>query len=112
MNQAERETRKRKRILEHARTTRNVAKTCRYFGVSRWTFYLWRRRYQAQADAALIKKKPIPWHRLLIEVCPGTGRQWLHRTFLHDPERAVALDPSLSLYSGTASSSPGLSRSL
>ena len=53
MNQAERETRRRKRILEHARTTRNVVKTCRYFGVSRSTFYLWRRRYQAQGDAGL-----------------------------------------------------------
>ena len=47
MNQAERETRRRKRILEHARTTRNVIKTCRYFGVSGSTFYLWRRAYQA-----------------------------------------------------------------
>ncbi len=40
MNQAERETRRRKRILEHVRTTRNVIKRCRYFGVSRSTFYL------------------------------------------------------------------------
>ena len=29
MNQAERETRRRKRILAHAGTTRNVIKTCR-----------------------------------------------------------------------------------
>ncbi len=40
MNQDERETRGRKRILEHARKTRNVIETCRYFGVARSTFYL------------------------------------------------------------------------
>ena len=49
MNQAERETRRRKRILEHARTTRNVIKTCRYVGVSRSTFYLWRRAIRRRA---------------------------------------------------------------
>ena len=62
MNQAERETRRRKRILEHGRTPQNGIKTCRYFGVSRSTFYLWRRACQAQGDAGLIKKKPIPHH--------------------------------------------------
>ena len=38
MSQAERKTRRRKRILEHVRTTRNVIETCRYYGVSRSTF--------------------------------------------------------------------------
>ena len=60
MNQEERETRRRKRILGHTRKTENIVKTCRHFGVSRPTFYLWRKAYQAHGDARLIKKKPIP----------------------------------------------------
>ncbi len=32
---------------------RNAALTCRYFGISRQTFYRWRRRYRPQRLASL-----------------------------------------------------------
>ena len=90
MNQAERETRRRKRILEHARTTRNVVKTCRDFGVSRSTFYLWRRAYQAQGDVRLIKKKPSP-HQMPNQTPPEVVEKVLHlrRTYPLGPIRIV-----------------------
>ena len=90
MNEAEREIRKRKRILEPARTTRNVAKTCRYFDVSRSTFYLWRRRYQADGDAGLIKKKPIPY-QMPNQTPPEVVEKVLHlrRTYPLGPIRIV-----------------------
>ncbi|HFZ0983423.1 TPA: helix-turn-helix domain-containing protein [Klebsiella pneumoniae] len=30
-------------MLNHARESKNVAKTCRHFGISRQTFYTWKR---------------------------------------------------------------------
>ncbi|MCJ7644466.1 MAG: helix-turn-helix domain-containing protein [Candidatus Aminicenantes bacterium] len=34
-------------IIRHVEEiTQNVAKTCRYYGISRITFYRWYRRYQ------------------------------------------------------------------
>ena len=90
MNQDERETRRRKRILEHARTTRNVVKTCRYFSVSRSTFYLWRRGYQAQGATGLIKKKPIP-HQMPNHTPPEVVEKVLHlrRNYHLGPIRIV-----------------------
>ena len=63
MNQEEREIRRRRRILEHAQETGNVMKTCRYFGVARSTFYLWRQAYLSHGEEGLIRKKPIPKHQ-------------------------------------------------
>lgn len=41
-----REARQRLKWMDHYRTHReNVARTCRYFGISRQTFYRWKRRY-------------------------------------------------------------------
>lgn len=33
------------KILNHARESKNIAKTCRHFGISRETFYTWKRAY-------------------------------------------------------------------
>ena len=41
-------------IIHHAKeVTRNVAKTCRYFGISRTAFYRWYERYQKYSVAGL-----------------------------------------------------------
>lgn len=58
MNQAERDIRRKKSALEYAATHGNVAKTCRHFGISRETFYQWRRAYNASGERALVNKKP------------------------------------------------------
>ncbi len=39
---------------------RNAARTCRYFGISRQTFYRWRRRYRPQRLASLEERSRRP----------------------------------------------------
>ena len=40
------EARKRLKWFDYYRKCQNAAQTCRYFGISRKTFYLWKKRYQ------------------------------------------------------------------
>src|SRR5487761_338889 len=42
---------------------RNAALTCRYFGISRQTFYRWKRRYDPQALGSLEDRSHQPRHR-------------------------------------------------
>jgi len=42
MNEEQRLVQKRLRVLEHAKITGNVRKTCRYFGIARSSFYRWK----------------------------------------------------------------------
>lgn len=48
------------RILNHGLESDNVSKTCRYFGISRETYYKWKRDYENHGEAALINSKPCP----------------------------------------------------
>jgi transposase InsO family protein len=51
------------RVLQRAATgARNVARTCRHFGVSRKTFYKWKRRYEEHGAAGLADRPRAP-HR-------------------------------------------------
>lgn len=51
------------RVIKEADTeTRNVARTCRYFGISRQAFYRWKRRYEAHGEAGLWDRPKRP-HR-------------------------------------------------
>jgi transposase InsO family protein len=59
MTADEREIRRKRRILDHAVQSRNIAKTCRYFGVPRSLFYVWRNAYQENGEEGLRRKKPI-----------------------------------------------------
>ncbi|ENX5421032.1 helix-turn-helix domain-containing protein [Proteus mirabilis] len=47
-------------MLNHARESKNIAKTCRYFGISRETFYTWKRAYERDGEKGLINNKPCP----------------------------------------------------
>ena len=47
MGPKEREIKRRLRVLEHAEKIGNVRMTCRYFGLSRSTFYRWKTRVRA-----------------------------------------------------------------
>ena len=38
----------------------NVVFTCRYFGISRDTFYRWRKNYQSKGEFGLVNSKPCP----------------------------------------------------
>lgn len=51
------------KILQQANEApRNVARTCRYFGISRKTYYKWKRRYDEHREAGLCDRPRIP-HR-------------------------------------------------
>ena len=42
------------KVLQQAcAQSRNVARTCRHFGISRQAYYRWKRRYQAHGEAGL-----------------------------------------------------------
>jgi transposase len=48
------------RVLAYGREHKNVSKTCRYFGISRESYYKWKRDYEAMGEKALINRKPCP----------------------------------------------------
>src|SRR4029453_1302537 len=50
------------KVLQAATTARNVARTCRHFGISRKTFYKWHRRYREHGDAGLADRARAPHH--------------------------------------------------
>jgi len=51
------------RVLRHAEEApRRVAETCRHFGISRPTFYKWKKRFDA-AEAAGLCDRPRTPHR-------------------------------------------------
>jgi transposase InsO family protein len=55
-------TRWRLKVLEAATSAGNVARTCRHFGISRKTFYKWRRRYTEHGAAGLADRARAPHH--------------------------------------------------
>jgi Helix-turn-helix domain len=50
------------KILRRAAATGNVARTCRHFGLSRKTFYKWKRRFDAHGQAGLGDRSRTPHH--------------------------------------------------
>lgn len=47
VREQDRKARARLRVLRHhEQVTRNVSQTCRFFGISRSLFYIWRDRYR------------------------------------------------------------------
>jgi len=57
----DRQIRRRLAILRHAEeVTGNVAMTCRYYGISRQCFYVWKRRYDELGEAGLVDRSHRP----------------------------------------------------
>ena len=52
----------RMKLLRHAETDRNVARVCRRFGISRKSFYKWKRRHAELGDVGLCDRARTP-HR-------------------------------------------------
>lgn len=46
--------------MKYADTIKNISKACRYFGISRETFYQWKRAYLQKGEKGLINSKPCP----------------------------------------------------
>ena len=60
MTSKERGIQRKRKVLLHAEQTGHVAKTCRYFGIGRASFYRWKSAYRECGEAGLINAKPIP----------------------------------------------------
>ena len=90
MNKAQRDIRRKKRVLDHAVRIGNVRKTCRYFGVARSGFYVWKKAYETHGDESLINKKPCPYNPRL-RTPPEIVEKVLHlrRTYHLGPIRIV-----------------------
>ena len=54
------DVRKKLKIFSHAEQTGNVSHTCRYFGISRDTFYRWKKNQKTQGLKGLIDSKKCP----------------------------------------------------
>lgn len=58
--QAQRDISKKLKVLNYASQIGNVAKTCRYFGICRQTFYTWKKSYEEHGEKGLIDSRPCP----------------------------------------------------
>ena len=60
MTQAQRDIKRKLKVLEYAREIGNISKACRYFGISRESFYRWKRALADEGEAGLVNGKPCP----------------------------------------------------
>ena len=58
--QEEHDIRRKLKVLNRGAESGNVSHTCRYFGISRDTYYRWKRSYAEHGEAGLINSKPCP----------------------------------------------------
>ena len=94
MNKAQRDIRRKTRVLEHAARIGNVRKTCRYFGVARSGFYVWKKAYETHGDEGLVNQKPCPYNPRL-RTPPNIVEKILHPSPPHvsprpHPHRVVS----------------------
>ena len=54
MTKEDRDIQRKLKVLRHAQKIGGVAKTCRYFGVGRSSFYRWRAAYEQRGEAGLV----------------------------------------------------------
>ncbi|MCW3464902.1 helix-turn-helix domain-containing protein [Chitinophaga nivalis] len=52
--------RKKFRIIQYGQEPGNVSKTCRYFDISKETYYKWNKDYESEGESALINSKSCP----------------------------------------------------
>jgi transposase InsO family protein len=90
MNKEQRDVLRKKGVLEHADRIGNVRKACRYFGVSKYSFYLWKKAYEVYGEEGLVNRKPCPVNPKL-RTPPEVVEKVLHlrRTYHLGPIRIV-----------------------
>ena len=59
MSNEEGEIRPELRVLEHADQSGDIRLTCRYFGIPRSLFYVWRGKYRTRGRAGLARQKAV-----------------------------------------------------
>ena len=52
--------RRKLRVLNYGKQIGNISETCRYFGISRETYYKLKPDYEQKGETALINSKPCP----------------------------------------------------
>ncbi len=106
-----RKVRHRLGVLRHAEeVTGNVAKTCRYFGISRPTFYKWRNRYEEHGDDGLRDRSSQPHHSPNETKAEIVGKiVYLRRSYHFGP---LKISMYLKRYHDTEISSSGVYRIL
>jgi len=91
MTERERERRARHRlaIIRHAQeVTNNVAKTCRYYGITRTAYYKWLHRYEAGGFEALKDGSSRPHHSPKTTQAEVVGKiVYLRRTYHFGPHK-------------------------
>lgn len=60
MSNTERQIQRKLRVLKYAEQIGSVAKTCRYFGVARASFYRWKAAYDRSGEPGLVNRKTAP----------------------------------------------------
>jgi transposase len=90
MTKAQRDILRKKRVLEHAERIGNIRRTCRYFGVARSAFYLWKQAYETYGEEGLVNKKPCPVN-LKLRTAPEIVEKvlYLRRTYHLGPISSV-----------------------
>jgi transposase InsO family protein len=74
----QRQIQRKLKVLAHAAELRNVSKTCRYFGVSRDTFYEWKKAFKVGGEPGLIYRKRGPRCNLARRVPIAIEEKILH----------------------------------
>jgi transposase len=90
MTPKQREIQRKRRVIEYAEQSGNIRKTCRYFGVGRSSFYLWRARYRESGDEGLINRRCVA-HNYPNKTPAEVVEKILHlrRTYHMGPQRIV-----------------------
>ena len=96
LTKAQRDIRRKRRVLERAERIGNVRKTCREFGASRSVFYLWKKAYETDGDEGLVFKKRCPVN-IQIRMPPEIVEKVLYqgRAYINlGPIRSGSAEPS------------------
>lgn len=60
MTQAQRDIKRKLKVLEYAKDIGNIAKACRYYGIPRQSYYAWKKALAEKGEEGLINSKPCP----------------------------------------------------
>src|SRR3970282_233660 len=79
-------------VLQHAEEiTGNVSQTCRYYGISRLTFYKWLRRYEEQGLEALRARSSRPHYSPNATTAEVVGKIMYLRQHYHFGPAKIAM---------------------
>lgn len=79
--------------VRHAQeVTGSVAKTCRYYGISRQAFYKWLKRFEEEGEAGLRDRSKRPHHMPRATHTDVVGKIIYLRQHYHFGPRKIAMD--------------------